>query len=87
MESVDVTCALQEDRHAVMEYIIKLYVKLEQKGKRHRSVLGRNRDDINQIENAIPIPVDGLSIKYKSGSGTKIKNEMIGLLVKAMSCM
>ena len=66
---------LEQDIHTVMEDTMQLYAKLKQQGKGHKSILGRNREDVIQIENAIPMPVDGLNTKYKSGSGMKINKK------------
>ena len=70
--------------HSIMESSMKLYMKLKKKGKTHRGVLSQSKGDILDIEKAIPIGGDGLSIK---NNGNKVKVELVNKLVKGMISM
>ena len=66
------------NKHSVLEFAMKLYL-----GKTHRSVLDRNRSDVNEIENEFSI----VNTKMQSANQTVVKKEMIDLLVKRMNIM
>ena len=72
------------DKHSVLESAMKLYLKLKKKGKTHRSVLDRNRSDVNEIENS---SFSFSNTNGQSGNKIVVKKEMIDLLVQRMNVM
>ena len=69
---------LSSDKHAILEEAIKKYRQLKKRGKGHRSVLDRNRDDITQITSECPI-----NTIHKKDS----KDELVKMIVNKMNCM
>ena len=61
-----------------------MYLKWKKKGKSHRSVIDRNRSDVYEIEKDNAMEVT-LPIVLESNDKTRIKKEMIGLLVEKMN--
>ena len=84
IQSIDENKEMTVNRHSVLEASIKLYLKLKKKGKTHRSVIDRNRSDVNEIENTHKIGDINIGVSNRSDN---IKSEIVGLLVKKMNCM
>ena len=70
------------NKYSIQESLIKVYSKLKKKGKTHRSVLGRNLNDILEIDQSIPLDAGSIA---KSDGNTHIKEEIIGKLVLKMN--
>ena len=81
---VDSDNIIQSDRYSIMEGAIKKYCLMKKKGKTHRSVIDRNRADIMEIEQSIPLHPNAMS---KNDGNTHIKDEMIGKLIIKMNSM
>ena len=69
---------LSTEKHAILEEAIKKYRELKKRGKEHRSVLDRNRDDIREITGLSPI-----NTSQKKDS----KDELVKMIVIKMNCM
>ena len=52
---------------------------MKRRAKNHRSVLDRNRDGVNQIQNSVPTL---LNRNMESGNAIKVKKEVIGFLLE-----
>ena len=61
-----------------MEETVSIYRKMKRVGKTHRSVMDRNKKDINEIENANPLTSRG---------DKQIKMELIDLIVNKTNSM
>ena len=79
IQSLDVTDQVAVKSHSILEETIKIYRSLKKTGKSHRSVIDRNRSDVNDIEEAVP-----LNMPMESNERT-IKSELINLLVTKMN--
>ena len=69
---------LSTEKHAILEEAIKKYRELKKRGKEHRSVLDRNRDDVREITSECPI-----NTNQKKDS----KEELVKMIVIKMNCM
>ena len=87
MDNVGSNHALDQSKYAILEDTMKLCEKLKRKGKSHRSVLDRNRGDVDWIESSIPRVPRVINTNDKSGNGTKVKEELIGFLLEKMNNM
>ena len=73
--SVEVDKNFLKDKYAILEGSMTIYSKLKRKGKVHRSVLGRNKTDISEIE------------RLSSNGNEDAKKEVMDLLVNKMNNM
>ena len=84
IQSVSLDSDVTVNKHSILEGSIKLYMKFKKEFKAHRSVLNRNISDIHDIYTYNDVIDNAI---HKSGIKTKEGNELIGGLVKKISCM
>ena len=75
------------NKHILLENTMKIYVKLKKKSKSHRSVLDQQMADLVDIEtNTFTYDHVVANVIGKNEIKTEGTNELIGELVKKMSC-
>ena len=84
IQSANLGSDVTVNKHSILETSIKLYMKLKKEFKSHRNVLNRNISDVHEIYNYNDVIDD---VIHKSGIKTEEESELIGVLVKKMSCM
>ena len=84
IQSVNLDSDVTVNKHSILETSIKLYMKLKKEFKSHRNVLNRNISDVHEIYNYNDVIDDAI---HNSGIKTEEESELIGVLVKKMSCM
>ena len=84
-EDEDVTI---DKKHSVLEDVMKIYVKMKRVSKKHRGICIRsNRQDLEDIENVDNVIEGEVNTFDRSDEKIKVKDEMIGLILKRMNNM
>ena len=88
LQSVDLDPDKTVNKHHILESSMKLYNSLKKVSKTHRNVLDKNRVDVTEISNCYNDYNDVIDNTInKSRIKTEKQSELIGALVKKMSCI
>ena len=87
IQSIVLTDDVSNEKHGIMEDIMKLYSRMKKRKKTHRNVADLNKKDVNGIREAL-MSMNGANVFINDAHRkTKIKKEVVSTLLKSMELM